>query len=342
VPASTVGIGSQSLASILLFGCKPDALASHCPWPARQPWVRECVFGLEHLRDLRPPKKRATAFGVTQFHLQEVRTVNRLFWQLLVRNGITTMRRSRRRLPGRMTWARFQPQLQYLESRTLLTTFTVVNTNDSGTGSLRYYLGQAQNGDTINFDPSLTGGTINLASYLAVNTSVTIQGLGAGNLAINGQGNDIFHVGNGLMVVLSGLTLTGGGYGILMENTDSSTFGSQLSLAGCDIVGNAGPGLDFGNVNVDSPGMATLNGCSVNDNGEGVTGYYTAELTAISSVFENNQSDGIDFFSDNQSSIGLAGCTLMGNQDYGVNFLGSGTGLVVSYKACRTLSTFLR
>jgi hypothetical protein len=33
----------------------------------------------------------------------------------------------------------------------------VTNLNDSGVGSLRYQLGRAHDGDTINFDPSLNG-----------------------------------------------------------------------------------------------------------------------------------------------------------------------------------------
>src|SRR5439155_1252176 len=42
------------------------------------------------------------------------------------------------------------------------TIITVTNTNDSGPGSLRQGLADANDGDTINFDPSLNGQTIAL------------------------------------------------------------------------------------------------------------------------------------------------------------------------------------
>jgi hypothetical protein len=44
------------------------------------------------------------------------------------------------------------------------TTITVTNTNDSGPGSLRQALVDSQDGDTIDFDPSLKGQTISLTS----------------------------------------------------------------------------------------------------------------------------------------------------------------------------------
>ena len=58
---------------------------------------------------------------------------------------------------------RFAPDLLALEARALLSTLTVTNDNDSGSGSLRYELGVAQPGDTIKFSPSAYG-TITLTS----------------------------------------------------------------------------------------------------------------------------------------------------------------------------------
>jgi len=46
-----------------------------------------------------------------------------------------------------------------LEDRYLLSTLTVLNTGDSGAGSLRDTISAAQNGDTIVFAPSLAGQT---------------------------------------------------------------------------------------------------------------------------------------------------------------------------------------
>ena len=62
---------------------------------------------------------------------------------------------------------------------------TVTNTNDSGPGSLRQALADANDGDTIDF--AVTG-TIGLTSgELLVNRSITISGPGANNLALNGN-----------------------------------------------------------------------------------------------------------------------------------------------------------
>src|SRR5206468_7662959 len=60
-------------------------------------------------------------------------------------------------------------------------TITVINANNSGAGSLRQALADANDGDTINFDASLNFiGVVN--EELVVDKSVTIAGPGAANL----------------------------------------------------------------------------------------------------------------------------------------------------------------
>ncbi|QDU10849.1 choice-of-anchor Q domain-containing protein [Gimesia aquarii] len=107
-----------------------------------------------------------------------------------------------------------------LEDRTLLTTFTVVNTNDSGEGSLREAIEQANanaGADIIKFDfPSLVGQTIVLTDELLISDDLTIIGLDADQLTIDGNYNSrIFNIDDGSMystisVEISGLTLTHG------------------------------------------------------------------------------------------------------------------------------------
>src|SRR5207344_2898705 len=86
---------------------------------------------------------------------------------------------------------------------------TVINTNDSGPGSLRQGLADANDGDTINF--AVTG-TIGLTSgELLVDKSVTISGPGTDVLAINGNATyRVFHIAPGKVVTVSELNITNG------------------------------------------------------------------------------------------------------------------------------------
>src|SRR5206468_7595987 len=83
---------------------------------------------------------------------------------------------------------------------------TVTNTNDSGPGSLRQALVDANDGDTITF--AVTG-TIGLTSgELLVNKSITISGPGADNLDVDGNANSrVFHIGSAQTLAISGLTI---------------------------------------------------------------------------------------------------------------------------------------
>src|SRR6266513_5857108 len=118
---------------------------------------------------------------------------------------------------------------------------TVTNTNDSGPGSLRQALADANNGDTINF--AVTG-TIGLTSgELLVANSITISGPGAGNLAMNGNANSrVFHIGSGQTVTIADLTITNGaGGGIYNDH-------AVLTLNDCTITGNSS---SFGTIHND-------------------------------------------------------------------------------------------
>src|SRR5438128_12410435 len=64
-------------------------------------------------------------------------------------------------------------------------TITVINTNDSGPGSLRQALANANNGDTINF--AVTGAITLTSGGLGITKNVTISGPGANQLAVDGN-----------------------------------------------------------------------------------------------------------------------------------------------------------
>jgi hypothetical protein len=73
---------------------------------------------------------------------------------------------------------------EQLEDRTVPSTLTVLNSLDSGAGSLRDTIKHADSGDTILFAPSLNGQTITLTSdELAISKSLDIEGPGASLLA---------------------------------------------------------------------------------------------------------------------------------------------------------------
>ena len=92
-------------------------------------------------------------------------------------------------------------------------TITVTNTNDSGPGSLRQALANANNGDRINF--AVTG-TITLTSGgLGITKNITISGPGANQLAVNGnQALFVFGVFPQRTVSISGLSIRNAQVGV--------------------------------------------------------------------------------------------------------------------------------
>src|SRR6266853_2948024 len=91
-------------------------------------------------------------------------------------------------------------------------TITVTSTADSGVNSLRQALADANDNDTITFDPGLNGLTITLTTgQLSVNDSVFIFGPGADMLAVSGNHTGrVFQIASGKTAVISGLTITNG------------------------------------------------------------------------------------------------------------------------------------
>jgi hypothetical protein len=119
-------------------------------------------------------------------------------------------------------------------------TITVTNTNDSGAGSLRQAIADANNGDTIHFGVT---GTITLTTgELLVDKSITIRGPAAASLTVDGNlASRVFHVSSGVTAAIAGLTITSGtGWADELTNTGGGIYNDHATLAldNCTVSGN--------------------------------------------------------------------------------------------------------
>ena len=214
-------------------------------------------------------------------------------------------RRKRNRCKNRHGVYHRRPSIESLEPRQLLsiTVNTLVDENNGysvGSSSLREALAHAAalpGDDTLNFDPSLTGGTIKLNSALYVDSNVAIIGLGIDKLTINAQGvSRVIEVAGGKNVSLSGLTLKGGG---------------QVDIG-------AGV-LNFGNLTLDRVHVtenSTSRTTPYTDSGGGIYSLY-GSLHITNSTFDFNKARwnaGIGFYANETTDVfEISGSTISNN-----------------------------
>jgi Right handed beta helix region/RTX calcium-binding nonapeptide repeat (4 copies) len=123
-----------------------------------------------------------------------------------------------------------------------MATFNVTNLLDSGAGSLRQAILNANattGADSITFASGLAGSIVLTSGEILISNSVTIAGLGTNTLQINGNNSDrLFNIDNGststdINVTISGLTLTNGkstgNGGAIYNNAENLTL-SNVSL----------------------------------------------------------------------------------------------------------------
>src|SRR5262245_5947979 len=121
----------------------------------------------------------------------------------------------RGRRPQRRPRPAFTPRLVALEDRTVPSTFLVENLADSGSGSLRQAILDANadpGEDVIDFAPGARDGAITLTSgQLSITDDLTIDGPGADRLAVSGNdASRVFRIGSGVTVAIDDLTITHG------------------------------------------------------------------------------------------------------------------------------------
>jgi hypothetical protein len=175
---------------------------------------------------------------------------------------------------------------------------------DSGPGSLRATVADANSGDVIQFSPSLLGETIRLTTgQIEVGVNLSLRGPGSAFLNIGGGGaSRIFDIGNSAQVTLSGVTLQRGlssrGGAVLNEA------GSSLTVRDAAFIGNHAVGDANGN---------SLGGAIYNSAG--------ASLNVIDTLFKGNQTDGsIQSFGgaiDNVGQLSISRAAFIANQAVG-------------------------
>ncbi|MDJ0897767.1 MAG: hypothetical protein QNJ55_03070 [Xenococcus sp. MO_188.B8] len=188
-----------------------------------------------------------------------------------------------------------------------MATFTVDNTNDSGAGSLRQAIEEANathGTDTIKFSSELSGQKITLTSgELLIKDSVKIRGLlSADDLTISGNNTspifsiDDFDAENQVEVVLDRLTLTDGNSsegGGAIANSENLTISrskivnnqntSQMPTDGGGAIRNS----DTGNLTIDQTLIANNQSHAF---GGGITNF--GELEVNYSIISHNQVTG--------------------------------------------------
>jgi hypothetical protein len=190
--------------------------------------------------------------------------------------------------------------LEGLEQRWVPSTLTVQNSLNSGAGSLRAAIADAQSGDTIVFAPSLDGQTIALSKggELLIDKNLTIAGPGAGQLTVSGNKTSrVFEVATGMQVTLSGLTISNGkavyGGGILNNGAltvSNSTVSGNYATVPSTKIFNEGGGIDnFGTLTVSN---STLSNNVTTGTGGGIKS--AGNLTVTNSTVLGNTGGGID------------------------------------------------
>jgi hypothetical protein len=158
---------------------------------------------------------------------------------------------------------------------------TVTNTNDSGPGSLRQALTDANDADTIVF--AVTG-TIGLTSGgLLISKNITIFGPGSNQLSIDGnQTVLVFGIFPGKTATISGLTIRNAEAGAGVWNEQGS-----LTVSDCDVTGNSYEGL------FNDQGTLNVNNCVLSGNSGNGLSTYDGVTTVSNCVVSGNSSGGL-------------------------------------------------
>ncbi len=199
-----------------------------------------------------------------------------------------------------------------LETRRLMSTFTVTTTTDTGMGSLRFAIlsaNSAPGADTIDFDPSLAGQTIALTGgQMTISDDVTITGAGGPLTISDNSTSRVFFIGSGISVTINAVTITGGAAGPSGGGAIANT--GTLTLTNSTITGNSGT------------------------NGGGI--YNTGTLTVVNSTISGNTSQQNGGGINNLGTLSVMNSTITGNTSA---VLGQGGGITNSNNGSATIKS---
>jgi predicted outer membrane repeat protein len=219
-------------------------------------------------------------------------------------------------------------------------TLLVTSPADNGPGSLRATIAAAAAGDVIQFDPSLNGQVILLATQINLSRELTIDGPGADKITISG-GNRTRILSVTAPLTLTGVTLKNGlgsGAALLVSRARATvngcTFtdnaapngtggaiynpGSVLDFSSCTFARNTAAGFGLGGAFYGSSGVAVrMTDCIFAANSAEFGGAIFADgpLTLLRCTFTGNSipTDGIAGAVFNEYPTLITGCIFTGN-----------------------------
>jgi len=205
----------------------------------------------------------------------------------------------------------------YFISPTYAATYIVTNTNDSGVGSLRQAVNDANaNAGADSIDFSVTG-TITLSSSLpSITDSLTITGPSMANLTIDGNSNQLFTF-NGppgsQLFHITGLTMIGGsstyGGAIFLPQSDT------LTIDSCVISGNTashGGGI-YCNSSTLTVQNSTISGNNATQGGGGISIEAGSTVTIDNATISGNTANvGGGIFNDG-NILHISNSSITGN-----------------------------
>ena len=217
-------------------------------------------------------------------------------------------------------------------------TITVTNTNDSGAGSLRQAIIDANSGDTIVFGPGVTGtitltsGRMQIDKDLAILGPLNVIGLPFLRLDANGA-SGFFEITPDNFVIITSLTLVDGSE----ANGGAILNAGTLELSGMELSDNvATVGGAIANTGTLTVENVVVSG-NIATNGGGI--YNDGTLTVTDSVFTANSADtggGID----NDGTLTLTNVELNGNAaDVGGGIDNGGTLTIEGSRINRNITT---